>query len=210
MRIHPLTPVETAVFAAIHALYSQAIERSEQKSEAELQAAFGNPRYRFLAATEAGAIAGFSILYLPPEADFWVLEYLAVAPSREGQGLGGRLFTESAAMAPGRIGLVEVDSNVGEAAGAAKRRRRLGFYARAGCRRLGDVSYILPLRANGTPPPMEILVHAPDAIASVPVAVARDWLMRLYVEVYGQPANDPRIALMLDRQPGDIPLTPIG
>jgi GNAT superfamily N-acetyltransferase len=197
-------------FDAVHALYAQTIELSEQKTEAEIRAAFANSLYCFLVAEEAGVIVGFSILYLPLAADFWVLEYLAVAPSHEGQGLGGRLFAESAAVAEGRVGLVEVDSDSGEDAGSAKRRRRLGFYAHAGCRRLGDISYVLPLRANGTPPPMEILVHAPEAFTSVPAVTTRDWLTRLYVEVYGQPADDPRIDLMLTGQSGDVPFKPIG
>ena len=57
---------------------------------------------------------------------------------------------------------------------------------------------------------MEILVHAPDAITSVPTMTARNWLTRMYVEVYNQPADDPRIDLMLARQSGDIPLKPVG
>lgn len=211
LQIHPVAPGNTQAFAALYAIYAQTIEPSEQKTGADVRAAFANPNYRFIVAEEAGVIVGFSILYLPFDAGIWVLEYLAVAPDHEGHGVGGRLFAYSAAMAgEARLGLIEVDADIGEDEGSAKRRRRLGFYARAGCRRLGDISYVLPLRVNGTPPPMSILVHAPASLTSVPTTTVRDWLTRLYVEVYGQPSHDPRIDLMLGRQSEAVWLKPLG
>jgi GNAT superfamily N-acetyltransferase len=210
LHLYPVAPTDTPAFEALYALYARTIELSEQKTEAELRAAFAHPLYRFIVAADAGAIVGVSIVYLPLNADFWVLEYLAVAPSHEGKGLGGRLLAESAMAAGPRAGLIEVDSDIGEDAGAAKRRRRLRFYARAGCRRLGDINYLLPLRTHGAPPPMELLVLAPASISSVSMVEARNWLTRLYVEVYGQPADDPRIDVMLGRETGDIPLKPVG
>ncbi len=211
LQIYRVAPTDTPAFEALYAIYATAIEPSEQKSGAELAAAFLHPRYRFIVAAEAGAIVGFSIVYLPQDADIWVLEYLAVASAHEGRGVGGQLFAHSAAIAgPGRVGLIEADAEIGEINGSAKRRRRLAFYARVGCRRLGDISYLLPLKANGTPPPMDLLVHAPEAITCVSVETARDWLTRLYVEVYGQPADDRRIDLMLARQSREVALKSIG
>jgi ribosomal protein S18 acetylase RimI-like enzyme len=206
LRIYRTESVDAAAFDAILGVYTAAIERSEQKTEAELRAAFGNPHYRFLAAADDGAIVGFSIVYAPPASDMWVLEYLAVAASHEGQGIGGDLLAASIAEGGGRPGLLEVDSDVGENSGAARRRRRQLFYSRAGCRRLGDIAYRLPLEANGPPPPMDILVHAPDSLTHVPLPTVRTWLTRLYVEVYGQKADDPRIGAMLASLSGDVPL----
>ena len=211
LQIYRLAPTDTPAFEALATIYATAIEPSEQKSVAALAAAFVQPLYRFIVAAEAGAIVGFSIVYLSQDADIWVLEYLAVAAAHEGKGVGGKVFAHSAAIAgPERIGLIEADAETGKIDGSAMRRRRLAFYARLGCRRLGDISYLLPLQANGTPPPMDLLVHAPDAISSVSVETARDWLTRLYVEVYGQPADDPRIDLMLARQSREIALKSIG
>ena len=210
LRFDALAPTATPAFEALYAIYAEAIESSEQKTRAELHSAICDPRYRFIAALEAGVMVGFSIVYLPLGADIWVLEYLAIAPEHEGRGVGGQLFSESAAMAgPGRLGLIEADADTGEERGSARRRRRLRFYARTGCRQLGDISYLLPLTANGAPPPMDLLVHAPSAIAYVPVATAQAWLRLLYVEVYGQPGDDPRIASMLAGQSPIIPLRPI-
>lgn len=212
-RIALVAPGDVAAFEAVHAIYSRTIDASERKAEAEMRAAFANPAYRFLAARTDAGIVGFSIVYLSPGADIWVLEYLAVEARSEGQGLGGRLFAASVAEGGGRIGLVEVDSDVADAAmdaATAKRRRRLAFYGRAGCRRLGDIGYLLPLRAYGTPPPMDLLIHAPAAVGEIGAATARGWLTRLYVEVYCQSANDQRIGVMLDNAPSAIPLKPVG
>ena len=211
LRFDALRPTATPAFEALYAIYAEAIERSEQKTRVELLTALNDPRYRFIVARAAGAMVGFSIVYLPFGAGIWVLEYLAMAPDHEGRGVGRRLFSESAALAgPDRFGLIEADADTGEGPGSARRQRRLRFYARAGCRQLGDISYLLPLTANGAPPPMDLLVHAPSAIACVPAATAEAWLRLLYVEVYGQSGDDPRIASMLARQSSNIPLRPIG
>jgi GNAT superfamily N-acetyltransferase len=205
-RIYRAESADDGAFDAILGIYTAMIERSEQKTEAALRAAYVSRRYRFLAASDDGVIVGFSIVYAPSASDMWVLEYLAVAASHEGLGIGGKLFAASVAEGGGRPGLVEVDSDIAENAGAARRRRRQMFYARVGCRRLGDIVYRLPLEANGTPPPMDILVHAPDSLTDVPLPTVRTWLTRLYVEVYGRQADDPRIDAMLAGLSGDVPL----
>jgi hypothetical protein len=131
---------------------------------------------------------------------------MAVLPEQRGKGLGKSLFQRSLIMPdPGNLGLVEVDQPHDD-----KTSRRLRFYARLGCRRVGDINYILPLRNHGEPPPMMLLsvpLYGPTSY------VRRDTLQRalerIYESVYHQPPDDPRIEQMMGGAPFHIPLTKI-
>jgi GNAT superfamily N-acetyltransferase len=201
-----LAPRDDATFAQVFTIYRDVIEPSEQKTRAELRAAFGRSDYRIIVARENGAIVGFAMGWTPAGERYWLLEYLAVDRSQQGKGLGAALFSEMLGHAgPGSLALVEADDDAGT---SGMQRRRLDFYARLGCRALKGISYLLPLETSGVPPPMLLLVHALGAIDSIPRETVRGWLARIYVEVYAQRADDPRIARMLAGLPEHIALTP--
>ncbi len=120
-----------------------------------------------------------------------------------GGGIGAALFEKTAALAgTERTGLVEAD-----AAHDGLTARRLRFYARLGCRKIEGLDYLLPLRTHGLPPPMLLLAHVSRSTEALMREDLRGYLGRLYAGVYGQAADDPRIAQMLDGLPPDVPLT---
>ncbi|MDZ4761524.1 MAG: GNAT family N-acetyltransferase [Alphaproteobacteria bacterium] len=196
-------------FDRAFAIYRDAIELTEQRTRAELRGLQARPDYRFLVAIRDGAMIGMAASWIPKAWDFWLFEYAAVAPARRGGGVGAALFCASVAEAgEGRIGLVEVDSASG-GGDAALKKRRLAFYARQGCRRVEGLDYILPLEAHGTPPPMVLLAHAPEAVRIVTRASVEVWLQRIYLGAYGKPVDDPRIARMVAGLPAQVFLAPI-
>jgi GNAT superfamily N-acetyltransferase len=204
-----LDPRQTADFQRVFEICAATIDRSEQKTEAELRACFLNPAYRFMAAREAGVIVGCAICYAPPEQGFWLLEYIAVDPGFQGRGLGARLFDACCAVVgPDAVGLLEVDAPEPQKPGALARQRRLAFYRRLGCRRLDGLAYILPLDHHGPPPPMWLLVHAPADVARLPATQIRAWLERIYADVYARPADDPRLARMTAGLSGSLAIVP--
>jgi GNAT superfamily N-acetyltransferase len=194
-----------ADFDAIFAIYSAVMELSEQKTPAELRALFDRDDYRILTARIDGAIAGVSFAWAPADENIFLLEYLAVDATRQNAGIGSRLYQATReTVGPERIGLIETD--IATIPGSIQQ-RRLGLYARLGCRRIGSIRYQLPLDHYGAPPPMLLLAHTPPDVASLPRETVRTWLARMYVEVYGQRADDPRIAEMLAAEPADLLLT---
>ncbi|HEV7692863.1 MAG TPA: GNAT family N-acetyltransferase [Hyphomonadaceae bacterium] len=192
-----------AAFEAALAIYRSEIELSEQRPEDELRGLLTRDDYLVQAAERAGRVIGFSISWNPPDEDFWLFEYMAVLPEERGAGVGKTLFQRALTMPdPGNVGLVEVDQPRDE-----KTSRRLRFYARLGCRRVGDVSYILPLRTHGEPPPMQLLsvpLYGPTGY--IRRETLQRALKRIYESVYHQPPDDPRIAQMLDELPPNVPL----
>ncbi len=187
-------------FAQLFAIYREAIDPSEQKTEAALRVMLGRETQVFLVARDDVGVQGFAILWLPTGADIWSLEYMAVAPAHRGDGLGARLFLASIAAARRPFGIIEVEAPTGE-----MERRRIAFYARLGCRRLGNIDYLLPLRTHGVPPPMWLLVHGGGA--DVSRKRVDSWLARMFVEIYGESADDPRIVQMLAGEGERVALT---
>jgi hypothetical protein len=205
LTIEQLGSGDADAFERALAIYREAIEPSEQRQENELRAALTRGDYRILAAFRGTEIVGLVIAFFPHGEDFWLLEYVATTPSeRGGRGAGELLVRKVSLTAQERIGLVEVDQPAGDTETIAS--RRLRFYRRLGCRRIGALNYLLPLRTHGMPPPMLLLAFAPDAVASIPARTIEHWLRVIYVQVYGQSPDDPRIAGMIDALPPDTPL----
>lgn len=196
-----------ALFAELVSIYREAIVAPEQKPVSELAGMLADPRYSFLIASIEGRTVGFVISYLRPGANFWLLEYVAVDPRLRSHGLGRRLFDAAESAAAEVVGnapcLLEVDQPSPKGTPDDDAVRRLRFYRRAGCRRVQGLNYILPLDVAGPPSAMWLLVRGLERQERVAKADVANWLTEIYVEVYGQDADDPRISKMLSFADGD-------
>lgn len=210
--IVPLRSAGDPRFDAVTAIYRDAIEPSEQKSLQQLRAQIDDDRYACLIAEAAGGeIIGFAITFIPHSKEFWLLEYVAVAGNARSSGLGSALLTAAVAYAaehaPGAPGILEVDAPRDDLDASSPIRRRLAFYARHGCRLIEGLSYILPLSHAGTPPPMQLLLLAQTPPATLAREDLQRWLATLYSQVYGKPADDPRITTMISPLPPEVRIT---
>jgi ribosomal protein S18 acetylase RimI-like enzyme len=177
----------------LFSLYHRSFPASEIRSEASLRRALQTPAYRLLTHEENGQLLGFAILYFDDDcspAPFALLEYLAVEPYRQGQGIGKQLVLRAIVQAGGRMLITELDS----ASPDPNTLRRQKFYESLGFSRIEGLDYLLPLPGN--PPPMELWVY-PDQAKPIARATLAYWLTSIYVDVYGCPPQDPRIAKML-------------
>ena len=203
LTIQPLVGTDVEGLNQAYAIYHDAIELSEQRTEAVFKALADRPDYRFLVALRGTAMAGVAVSYIPRQDDFWLFEYAAVAPGERGTGIGARLFMASRLTAGlGRVGLIEVDVDTG----TLEQAQRLVFYARLGCRRLRGLDYLLPLETFGEPPPMCLLALAPPDLTSIGVDTIERWLRSIYQDVYGRQLDDRRLARMIDPLPDDVTL----
>lgn len=211
-KLERITAATGTAMEQLIAIYQASIEPSEQKPPNALRAATADPRYRLWLARVGRKGIGFSISFLPDGAHFWLLEYMAVAaPARSG-GHGRALFLNAAADAEslGRaIGVLEVDAVTGEGEAREQKRRRVAFYAALGCQRVAGLDYILPLDVAGAPPAMTLLVHGAEVGGKLAKPVLRDWIRTLYVQVYAQPGDDPRIDAMMAPLPDQVALETI-
>lgn len=210
IRISELPREDELRFDAVIRIYQAAIEPTEQKPPQLLRRHLADPRYHFLIAETAGQLIGFSLVFIPESNDLWLVEYVAIDASLRSAGIGSRLFQASCdlarKLAPDAAGILEVDSPSSESSSSIDIARRLTFYARNGCRLIEGLNYILPLSSAGQPPPMQLLLTADFRCNRLEKRVLHRWLTIIYSEVYSQPSDDRRIAIMISQLPDIISL----
>lgn len=197
VEIRRLDPSDAGDIGRFLQIYQASIEPSEQKPASQMTALAGDSRYHVVVSCERGEITGFAMSFVPRHAHFVLLEYMAVDTSLRSRGTGTALLDAASGFAESRNVplLLEVDQPGSAPSPGNDPVRRLRFYGERNCRRIVGLDYILPLEAEGKPPPMWLLVRG--AKAAVSRHELREWLSALYVEVYAQGADDPRIDAML-------------
>ncbi len=195
-----LKPAHARELSQLIAIYQQAIDPTEQKTAGEIATMVSDPRYVLMVSEQSGAVNGFAITIFPADADFFLLEYMAVAASGRGQRIGEALFQEAyrygSTRGPATM-VLEVDEPGKSFNHDNDTEARYRFYRRLGCRRIGSLGYILPLETGGSPPPMMLLAYQVPALMSVSPERLRHWLETIYVTVYQKSAVDPRIGSMM-------------
>lgn len=200
-----LTPSHRAELDALIAIYQEAIEPSEQKVPSEIQGMLSDTRCVLTVSRTFGEIAGFTIAQFPVGADFWLLEYMAVATNLRRRGVGEALFGQAYRYGlqrdRERLCLLEVDQTGNRVSANNNAEDRVRFYRRLGCRLVSGLNYLLPLEANGAPPPQMLLTYRLPPLESVGKDTVREWLSTIYRDIYGKPVSDPRIGTMVSNLP---------
>jgi len=198
-RIERLRPEMPGAFEGLLRIYREAIPQSERKTDEALAGMLAQSDYEFSLALAGDVVTAFSIVkpFVPP--DSCLLEYMAVDGSLRGRGIGSALFQAAcaSAMTATRFVLLEVDSEAQPSADRAIRARRKLFYRTLGCREVAGLSYLMPSVSLEEPPRMNLLVYRRELPDAIDKATLRRWLQCIYVQVYRQQADDPRIDRML-------------
>ncbi len=181
-------------FGSLLAIYEASIPARERKPEAAIAAMAASPSHHVIVACAGETVVGFALLYVGRR--LALLEYLATSETVRGRGLGVRLYRASRSAAGMLPLVVEVESDREPSPDRQVRCRRIAFYRRLGCRRIGKFDFILPLDGAGAPPLLDLLVD--DAAAKVISAETLGaWLHEMYVHVYGCRGDDPRLRTMM-------------
>jgi ribosomal protein S18 acetylase RimI-like enzyme len=209
--LEQLTSTDGEPFRQLFAIYAASITPREQKPEDWLRAMVAAPEYRVWIARDAGRVLGFSILFVPPGEGFSLLEYMAVAPEKRGQGFGGELFRRTVEQAVTTQGaglpvLLEVDSDGEASSDQAVRARRIRFYRRLGCVKIAGLRYLMPLRGVGPAPEMALMVYGAAPPGHLARGDLKRWLQTIYEDVYHGSPDDPRIVKMLEPLPDPVPV----
>jgi hypothetical protein len=205
-----LTSMHRKELDALIAIYQEAIEPSEQKTANEIMAMITDERYALAVSRTNELISGFTIAFFPERADFWLLEYMAVAAELRRKRIGEELFKEAYRYGlqrdPERLCILEMDQPGSSANPKNDTQGRFRFYKRLDCRVVGGLDYILPLETYGTPPGQLLLTYRQPQLEEVSAERVRRWLCRLYVDVYGQKATDQRIETMVSNLSSTVQL----
>lgn len=200
-RLHPADEVR---FGELVRLYEEAFPAAERKPVSVLQHMLAAPGYQFLLALENEMTAGFAIVCLLQGTGVAMLEYMAIEPARRMRGLGRQLVAAIMASLelPKRVLLLEVESDRVPSPDRDTRTRRKRFYRAMGAREVEGLRWLMPTVADAPPPPMEWMIFA--AAHGVRREDLRRWISSIYVEVYRQRSDDPRIDEMLAALPPEV------
>lgn len=196
-----LGSVNDPAFEAFWAIYIESISARERKNRPHIEAMLAREDYLFLLLEQGEIVLGFSILFVPPRAPFFLLEYLAIDRAHRRGGRGGELLERSFQAGfrdPRRTCcLLEVETPCADGPERDIQLRRQRFYREHGCKVVEGLAYLLPLPGDTPAPPMDLLAYFPAPRPSVSRVEIETWLRVIYAEVYGCPSADPRIQAML-------------
>jgi ribosomal protein S18 acetylase RimI-like enzyme len=200
--VTPLVSSSGQTFDEFYRIYLESISTRERKPKIQISAIVLRSDYQVLLLNKNDVIAGFSILFTPPNESFCLLEYMAVDSAYRNLGLGKTLFFQSLQTVFKKQGIVpcllEVDSDRERAADQETRRKRQRFYRSLGCLRIERLSYVLPLQGEGSPPEMDLFIYYPGLIPKIGKRALEHWLKVIYSKVYECSPDDSRIAPMLE------------
>lgn len=133
----------------LHWLYHQRLVEDfppeERKSFQSMERLVRLGEYDAWGLYEGRELLAYALFWVAEGREYVMLDYLAVHPSRRGQGLGSHLLAELDGKYSGCKGvLVEAEAPRSEACEAvnALRRRRLAFYRQAGYRDLNCTAFL--------------------------------------------------------------------
>ena len=154
-------------------------------------------RYHLYAAIEGRAMIGISLLYIFEELKMALLDYMAVLPTFQRRGVGGKLFeftnNELNHLLLDNIGmLLEVPKeNVFDPDELLIRKRRLQFYFRLGVKVLKGVNYLLPIQVDGdAAEEMYLMIKLSKNITSISKKIIADFINSVYTDVYDYRMTD--------------------
>ena len=190
-------------FDAVFGIYESALPAAERKTRAELATLLERNDYAVIAARRGKQVGGFSVIFLPDQNTFSLLEYLATRQGCRGQGIGQALFEHALELSHGRTLLIEVEAECGPEAERRLQRRRKRYYERLGCLTFESVSYKMPQLNSESPPALDLMYHPNGMDTSISKDVMRTWITRIYSGVYNRQIGEPTIEAMLQDWPAN-------
>ena len=139
---------------------------------------------------------GISLLYIFEYLKMALLDYMAVLPTFQRRGVGGKLFeftnNELNHLLPDNIGmLLEVPKgDVSDPYERLRRKSRILFYSRLGVKVLKGVNYLLPIQIDGNVEEMYLMIKLSTNMTRISKKSIIDFIYFVYTDVYNYRKDD--------------------
>jgi hypothetical protein len=139
---------------------------------------------------------GISLLYIFEYLKMSLLDYMAVLPTFQRRGVGGKLFeftnNELNHLLPDNIGmLLEVPKeDVSDPYERLRRKSRIQFYSRLGVKVLKGVNYLLPIQIDGNVEEMYLMIKLSKNMTRISKKSIIDFIYFVYTDVYNYRKDD--------------------
>lgn len=184
--------VDSPLFEGAMGIYYGSFIPAEAKPREAITRLLEGGNYFIRVAVASSAVVGIAMTCVLRKSGAGIIDSLAVAEGRRGEGLGKALFADAVSLVrrelPGAACvLLEVQREDIPGLGAeeaALRRKRLGFYSSLGVKRLEGVDYIMPSHIRGAEERMHLLALPFDGASSLGGDFVRRAIEEVYAEVY--------------------------
>jgi GNAT superfamily N-acetyltransferase len=183
-------------------IYLAEFDRGSRLSISRIRTLLQHGEYQLLIAQHdtqsERPVSGFALIWLCRSPAFVHLDYLAVAHSHKGKGIGTALYRWLLAHLPtisprAHWLTLEVEDDL------------IDFYRRSHTKLLEDVPYLFPGPLG--PVPMRLMVHDRRSKTSLSRDSVRGIVRGLYCGLHNRPADDPTLRTCLAQIPVRIDLT---
>lgn len=188
-------------FESFFKIYSNSIEKSEQKPKDKVKQISQRSDYLIRLVSSSSEVVGFTLSFVNIEKKFALLEYMAVDQTKRSHGLGSELLKDlTASLKSKNLDwlVIEVDSPYQKSTNQSERIRRVKFYEKNECLEIDSFNYILPLPTAPLDLEMKLLLNKinkskPDEVDSKSVM---QMVQDIYVKVYSCEQTDKRLQKM--------------
>ena len=152
--------------------------------------------YHLYVALENNFVVGFSLLYTFEFLGIGLLDYMAVVPQFQNQGLGTMIFRHTLAELQSQIKnltglLLEIQKEDAiDSIESIKRKNRIRFYAKLGVKVLADVHYLIPPQHGDEPEETYLMMVPLKKIESLSHDSVIRYIDAIYKQVYQYTNND--------------------
>jgi GNAT superfamily N-acetyltransferase len=153
-------------------------------------------RYHLYVAIKDRSMIGISLLYIFEELKMALLDYMAVLPTFQRRGVGGKLFeftdNELNHLLLDNIGmLLEVPKeNISDLDEWLRRKSRIQFYSRLGVKVLKGVNYLLPIQIDDNVEEMYLMIKLSKNMTRISKKSIVDFIDSVYTDVYDYRKDD--------------------
>lgn len=153
-------------------------------------------RYHLYVAIKDRSMIGISLLYIFEELKMALLDYMAVLPTFQRRGVGGKLFeftdNELNHLLLDNTGmLLEVPKeNISDLDEWLRRRSRIQFYSRLGVKVLKGVNYLLPIQIDDNVEEMYLMIKLSKNMTRISKKSIVDFIDSVYTDVYDYRKDD--------------------
>ncbi|WP_157604560.1 GNAT family N-acetyltransferase [Solitalea canadensis] len=183
-RFYEIKDVGSREFLAAMDIYREAFPDYERHAQQVIEDRIVSGReLLFVAVDENNSVGLMALVWDLKGTDFIVLDYLAVASSTRGQGIGGQFmeFINQWVLEHNKILLFEIE-HPDYGTNTEQRLKRLVFYERYGAKKIEKLIYYLPNLAEGAPKEMLLMTIPPVKISA---ELLKQAVGEIYLHLYG-------------------------
>jgi len=203
-----LQDIDSSEFKQSVAIYESSFPSNEKRPYQKVIKMLQNDRnYHLFISSKNDTVIGISLMYTFSSLSIGFLDYMAVIPSCQKQGIGKKLFNFTLeklnSFVSGRIGLLmEIQrENVQDLQEAVLRKNRMKFYMSLRAKILDGVDYLLPPLQHGLAPEEMYLILRPlKVIQYMPKQSVIRYIRAIYFTIYDYHCHD-----LLDKISQNLP-----